>query len=206
MTGNITIIDYGMGNLFSIKKVVERLGHVCDISKEPNKIRNASRIILPGVGHFGKAMTYLRQGGLVEPLHEAALIRKIPILGICLGMQLMTRKSDEGSETGLGWFDAEVLKFNVDNKKLYKVPHIGWTPISVDKESALMKGIADGAEFYFVHSFYCRCNDSNDILNRSDYSGWFTSAIERDNIFGVQYHPEKSHEDGEKLIQNFIRL
>jgi len=202
----VLLIDYGMGNLFSIKKVVERLGYVCLISKNPNSIRNARRIILPGVGHFGKAMTNLKEGGLVEPLQEAALIRGIPILGICLGMQLMTNNSEEGDARGLGWFNADVVRFNTQDKKIYKVPHIGWNSVSMNKPSLLMAGIEKDAEFYFVHSYYCRCKDENDILNTTDYESVFTSAIERQNIFGVQYHPEKSHGNGEKLIENFIKL
>lgn len=194
-----------MGNLHSIKRKIERLGIVPNISSEEDAIRKADKIILPGIGHFSEAMNNLAQLNLIDALHEAALIKKKPVLGICLGMQLMAKSSEEGFVQGLGWFDAEILKFDIQDKFKYKVPHVGWNQIQIKKDSDLMIGIPDLSEFYFVHSYYCKCNNEKDILNSTGYEINFTSAIEKDNIFGVQYHPEKSHTVGESLIKNFIK-
>lgn len=203
---NVLIVDYDMGNIHSVVKKLQRLGIDPVVSSLAADIIKSDKLILPGVGHFEKAARQLLKLGLVEPLNEAVLGQRKPILGICLGMQLMTNRSDEGGGPGLGWIDAEVKKMEVRNTNRYKVPHIGWTSVNIKKESKLMRGINDGDEFYFVHSYYCQCRSSKDVLTSSEYDGWFTSAIEKDNIFGVQYHPEKSHEVGIQLIRNFISL
>ena len=203
----IVIVDYGMGNLNSIAKKVSSLGADAIISSKPKEILNAQKIILPGVGHFGKAMENIKSLNIFEALNKAILENKTPILGICLGMQLMCKKSEEGNVDGFGWIDAEVLRFNIKDKLKHKVPHTGWNQISINKtDSLLMKDISNLSEFYFVHSYYVKAIDESVILNQTEYELEFTSAIEKGNVFGTQYHPEKSHDVGAQLFKNFINL
>lgn len=202
----LAIVDYGMGNLNSVKKKIDRLKVTSKITSNPNEIINAEKIILVGVGHFAKAMKNIRELDLLEALNEVAIIQKKPVLGICLGMQLMANDSEEGDVEGLGWMNAKVKKMKVNDTLKYKIPHMGWNKIIKSKESSLMKGIPEFTEFYFVHSYYFHSNETSDVLNETEYSFKFTSAIEKDNIFGVQYHPEKSHDAGEVLLNNFISL
>ncbi len=205
MSEQILIVDYGMGNIFSIGKVLERLGFAYQISHSPEEIVAATRIILPGVGHFGKAMEHLQHAQLVDALNEAALIKKIPTLGICLGMQLMAGFSEEGNVNGLGWFDARVRHFQIQNRALYKVPHMGWnTTLACKPESSILRGLKPDAEFYFVHSYHIELADKSDALTTTPYEYPFVSAIQKENITGVQFHPEKSHEAGYQLIKNFL--
>jgi len=152
MSQQIVIIDYGMGNIHSVKKKLLRLKADVIVSSNTNDILNATKIILPGVGHFGKAMSRLRELNLIDCLNEEVLINKKPILGICLGMQLMAKYSEEGNTAGLGWFDAEVIRFNINDTLKHKVPHIGWNQIKQKKESILMRNIPDESEFYFLFS------------------------------------------------------
>ena len=176
------------------------------MSADSKDIEAADKLILPGVGHFSNAMDNLKELGLIEILNKKVLEDRVPILGICLGMQLMATKSEEGNYEGLGWFDAEVVKFSVKDKLKYKIPQVGWNQIAIKKESKLMKSIPNLSEFYFVHSYHVKCNDKSDIVNTTDYEYRFTSAIEKSNIYGVQYHPEKSHDVGIQMITNFIEL
>jgi glutamine amidotransferase len=203
---NLIIIDYGMGNLNSVKRKLKRLGLEAPISSDPKLIAAAEKLVLPGVGHFQQAVENIKQLGLWDVLNESVLIKKKPILGICLGMQLMASRSEEGNASGLGWFDADVVKFDVNDNLKYKVPHTGWNQIIKAKESRLMQDVPDLSEFYFVHAYHFRCNSNSDILNVTEYEYRFTSAVEKENIFGVQYHPEKSHDIGEQLLKNFINL
>lgn len=202
----IAIIDYGMGNLYSVKKVLERLKVNVILTSNPEMILAADKLILPGVGHFGKAMENLKELGLIDTLNKVVLENKTPILGICLGMQLMAQRSEEGNTEGLGWFDAEVVKYKVNDQLRFKVPHVGWNRVQVNMLSKLMANIEDNAEFYFVHSYYIKMKNPSEALNTSIYEDPFTSAIEKGNIFGVQYHPEKSHDVGEVLLANFVHL
>lgn len=206
MSSKIVIVDYGMGNLNSVKRKLDRLSMNSIISSKATDLLEADKIILPGVGHFSTAMENLKQLNLIEPLQEIALNLKKPILGICLGMQLMAKFSQEGNVAGLGWFDAEVVRFKIADTLKYKIPHIGWNQISILKDSALMEGITELSEFYFVHAYHFRNNCREDVLNTTEYEYDFTSAIEKNNLFGVQYHPEKSHEVGEQLLLNFCNL
>ena len=206
MGGRLVIIDLGIGNLNSVKKVMMRINQEVLITSWPEDIKKADKIILPGVGHFKNAMETLEQHQLVEPLNEAVLIKKKPILGICLGMQLMAKTSSEGNTRGLGWMNGEVVKFNVSNSIRIKIPHMGWNQISQVRESLLMKNIPDLSEFYFAHSYHWKTDHLQDIINETDYGYLFPSAIEKENIFGVQYHPEKSHDSGEQLLKNFATL
>jgi len=203
---NIVIIDYQMGNLNSVKRKLSRLGNNAILTSSTSDIANADKIILPGVGHFQKAMQNLRSLGLLEALNEAVLVNQKPILGICLGMQLMAKHSEEGGVDGFGWFDANAVRFKVNDTLKFKVPHTGWNQITKSKESLLINGIPEWSEFYFVHSYHLQMNEPTDILNMTNYEYPFCSAIEKNNIFGVQYHPEKSHDVGEKLLKNFIQL
>lgn len=202
----IIIIDYGMGNLNSVKRKLNRIGVDASITSDANQVLKASKIILPGVGHFQKAMSNLKSSRLYEVLNEAALEKKIPILGICLGMQLMAKHSEEGNAVGFGWFEANVVRFRVSDTLRYKVPHIGWNSIQTTKSSALLKDIPENSEFYFVHSYHIVTEHENEILSLTEYDYSFVSALEKDNIFGVQFHPEKSHDVGELLLKNFISL
>lgn len=176
------------------------------ISSNPAQVADAAKILLPGVGHFGKAMENLARSGLADALNEAVLVKRVPILGICLGMQLMAASSSESDSAGLGWFGGSVLRFDIADKLHFKVPHIGWNQVRQRKNSRLLKGITDDAEFYFVHSYYYAPVDEEEVLLTSEYSCNFTCGIERDNIFGVQFHPEKSHEAGMKMLRNFVEI
>lgn len=195
-----------MGNLNSVKKMLDRLRVNAIISANPEDIINAWKIILPGVGHFDQAMSNLKKLNLPDALHEAVLVREKPILGICLGMELMAKSSEEGNAEGLGWLDAEIIRFNVSDKIKYKIPHMGWNQIKIEKSSPLMSGIPELSEFYFAHSYHLKICDRSAILNETEYDHTFVSAIAKDNIFGVQYHPEKSHDAGARLLKNFIEL
>jgi|TARA_Y100000031_G_scaffold112878_1_gene124651 glutamine amidotransferase len=206
MKKTLAIVDYGMGNLNSVKKKLDRLKTTASITSNPKDIIKADKIILVGVGHFAKAMKNIKELNLLDTLNEVAIIKKKPVLGICLGMQLMANDSEEGNSEGLGWLDANVRKMQVDDTLRFKIPHTGWNKITQSKKSHLMKGIPESSEFYFVHSYHLMSNETSNILNETEYCFKFTSAIEKNNIFGVQYHPEKSHDIGEVLLKNFISL
>ncbi len=207
----VVIVDYGMGNLQSILTKVERLKHSALVSSNPQDIMAASKIILPGVGNFAAGMANIQQRNLQEVLNKKVLEDKAPVLGICLGMQLLTCFSEEGHVDGLKWIDARTEKFNFPGtasgstaKLTFRIPHVGWNKVFQKKASVLFKGIADGQRFYFTHSYKACCKDAGDIAAATDYGGEFTSVIERGNIFGVQFHPEKSHDHGLALIDNFL--
>ena len=202
----IHIVDYGMGNIFSVQKKLLQENDKVSISSNYQDIEKADKIILLGVGHFKKAMDNLEELNLIEPLNHFALIQKKPILGICLGMQLMSKFSEEGNSEGLGWIDASVKKFKTSNSTKFKIPHMVWNTIHLSKESSLMQGIDEDEEFYFVHSFFIKPINHKVVLNDTTYIDTFCSGIEQENIFGVQYHPEKSHDAGRTLLRNFIAL
>jgi len=200
----IVIVDYGMGNLNSVLKAFKRINVEAIVSSNINEIEKADKLILPGVGHFKKAMENLDEMDLIKVLNKKVLEEKTPILGICLGIQLFTKSSEEGDSKGLGWIDAETIRLN--EKDGFKLPHIGWGGINLKKQNKLFFGINLDALFYFVHSFHVKCNKDEDILAETDYSQKFTSSIQKENIFGVQFHPEKSHKEGLKLLKNFAEL
>jgi len=202
----VVIVDYGMGNLNSVAKKIRKLEGNAIISSDPKEILQAIKIILPGVGHFAKAVFNLKSHSLWDALNEAVLEKQIPILGICLGMQLMTKYSEEGGVEGLGWFDAEVIKFHLKNNLRYKVPHMGWNSIHPQKNSVLFEDLPEMPEFYFVHAYHVKSDNQDQVLAYTNYEYDFVSALEKDTIFGLQFHPEKSHEVGERLIANFLKL
>lgn len=206
MPPSIAIINYGMGNLHSVYKKLSRLNAQAIIATTGEEILKADKIILPGVGHFGKTIENLKQSGIYDALNEAVLIKRIPILGICLGMQLMAKESEEGNAAGFGWLDARVVKFKIQNKIKYKVPQTGWNTINICKESSLLKNIDDHSEFYFLHSYHYVASNQKDVLTKTGYEYEFVSAVEKENIFGTQFHPEKSHSSGDRLFKNFIQL
>lgn len=204
MPGKTVIINCGEGNVNSVQKMMARINNDTSVTSSPAEIEKADRIILPGIGHFQKAMEALNRLGLLEPLNEAVLNRKTPILGICLGMQLMSQSSEEGNTKGLGWIQGEVVRFREDVK--IKVPHMGWNTIRIKKQSRLMYDVDEGTAFYFAHAYHWRSQDPATILCETDYGVSFPSAIEKENIFGVQFHPEKSHDDGLQLLRNFAAI
>lgn len=195
-----------MGNLGSVKRKLDRINAEAIITSNADEIISCEKFILPGVGHFGTAVAEIRSRGLWELLNEQVIIEKKPILGICLGMQLMAKHSEEGNIEGFGWFDAEVVHFSVKDKLKHKVPHMGWNRVTVEKESSLFDNVDLETGFYFVHSYHLKCNDRKDVLNITEYDYSFVSAVQKDNIYGVQYHPEKSHDAGEQLLRNFVKL
>ncbi|MEM4260507.1 MAG: imidazole glycerol phosphate synthase subunit HisH [Candidatus Woesearchaeota archaeon] len=201
---NICIIDYNVGNIGSIVNMLKRIGYLAEVTNDVNKIRDAQKIILPGVGAFDIGIKKLREFNLVDDIIECVLVKKIPILGICLGMQLMANRSEEGIEKGLSLIDAEVKKFNFNDNLALKIPHMGWNSVEVRKSHPLIKDMKQEIRFYFVHSYYVKCNREEDILTTTKYGISFVSAFAKGNIMGVQFHPEKSHKFGMHLLKNFI--
>lgn len=202
----IVLVDYKMGNYHSVTRSLHRIGVESKISSDPKVILSADKIILVGVGHFKKAMENLQSLHLIECLDEFALTHKKPVLGICLGMQLMAQYGEEGECNGLGWLDGQIKKFKVADNLNFKIPHTGWNQIKHEKESVIMNKIPNSTEFYFVHSYFYQTDNQDIILNTTNYSRSFISAVQSENIFGVQYHPEKSHDQGLQLLLNFISL
>jgi glutamine amidotransferase len=200
----ITIIDYKTGNLGSIQNILKRIGEDSVITSDKDIIGKATKIILPGVGAFDTGMRNLLELDLVDILNKKVIAEKIPVLGICLGMQLLSNGSEEGSLAGLGWIDAETLRFRFRDTVEYKIPHMGWNFIRQHKDSKLFADMYSDARFYFVHSYFFRANIEKDVLLSTTYEIEFTSAVEKGNILGVQFHPEKSHKFGMKLLKNFV--
>lgn len=200
----LTIVDYGLGNLGSIKNMLKKIGVESEITSDSEKIRSASKLILPGVGAFDNGMTNLKEAGLIDVLNKKVHDEKTPILGICLGMQLMTNSSEEGSEKGLGWINAETKKFDFSGtEKKYPVPHMGWEYVKAKKASRLLENMYDEPRFYFVHSYFVSVNNPVDALLETNYGFDYVSGFEKGNIVGVQFHPEKSHKFGMVLLKNF---
>jgi glutamine amidotransferase len=200
-----TIINYNLGNPKSIKNMLAYLGIESRINADIADIASADRLILPGVGHFQHGMEQLEQLGLVEVLKKEVLENKKPILGICLGMQLLTKHSEEGILKGLGFIDAQTRKFHMQDAAL-KVPHMGWNTVAFQKDSAMNSGISSHPRYYFVHSYYVECADHKDILCTTQYCHEFVSGFQHQNIFGLQFHPEKSHKFGMELLSNFCKI
>jgi glutamine amidotransferase len=217
MTGTISVIDYGAGNIGSIVNMIRKLGGDAALVSTPERILSAEKLILPGVGHFDFGMRTLNESGMVGAMHEAVEQKGTPILGICLGAQLMTRSSQEGSLPGLGWFDANVLSFRNEWHRLglegrsttgtrLRTPHMGWNYVQVVKNGVLTNELPADPRFYFVHSYYIHSNLREDVMLETTYGVPFVAALQHQNKYAVQFHPEKSHKFGLKLFDNFLKL
>lgn len=203
----ITIVDYGMGNIGSLENMIKKTGGTTRIAKSCEELTSAQKIILPGVGHFDNAMKLLNANGFTDKLNTLVLDNKVPILCICLGAQIAMEESEEGVESGLGWIKGSVRKFNFDTQiEKFRVPHMGWNDIHFTKSSKLLTGLESNVPFYFVHSYYMSPRFICDELSSTTYGIEFSSALERDNVYALQFHPEKSHKFGQKIIANFLEL
>ena len=198
----ITIVNYDMGNLGSIQNMLRKIGIKSVVTSSPEVILNSEKLLLPGVGHFKKAMDKLKEYGLIDVLNQKVLTEKTPILGICLGMQLMTTYSEEGECGGLGWIKAKTEKFPSYEQTRLKVPHMGWNEVTFNGNHFLASSLVE-PRFYFVHSYRVRCESKDNVLCTTTYGEDFHSGIQNGNILGVQFHPEKSHAFGMQLLNNF---
>ena len=203
----IGIVDYGVGNVQALANIYKRLEIPCVLARRAEELFGASHIILPGVGAFDWAMTRLQASGMREALDDLVQMQGKPVLGICVGMQMMAKSSDEGQLPGLGWFDARVLKFD-ESKFLSRthLPHMGWNDVEPVCTEGLMHELGTEARFYFLHSYYFAPNDAADLLATTVYGKRFASAVKRGNVYGAQFHPEKSHSWGIQLLKNFAGL
>jgi imidazole glycerol-phosphate synthase subunit HisH len=200
----IVIVDYGVGNLASIVNMLKKVGVKATASSDPEVIGQAEKLILPGIGAFDAGMEKLNERGLVPLLGQLVLEKKVPVLGLCLGLQLMTKGSEEGKLAGLGWFDAETVRYKFGPEQAdLKVPHMGWNTIEIRRPHPLLTELEPDSRFYFVHSFYVRCYNAEAVLAETDYGGYFHSVVGEGNIMGAQFHPEKSHKYGMRLLKNY---
>ncbi len=211
----VTIIDYGAGNIKSIRNMLKRIGVPSTITSEKQAVQDAEKIILPGVGHFDYGMRQLKQSGLIEVLNQKVLEEKTPLLGICLGAQMLGNKSEEGSENGLGWINMDIIKFKIEQMPpTCKIPNMGWNKISKSKTALqnknkgvdLFQHLEEDARFYFVHSYHMLPLDTEVTLATANYGYEYAAAVQQGNIYGVQFHPEKSHFFGMRLLENFAGL
>ena len=202
----ISIIDYGLGNINAIYTVYKNLNIPVKIASNPSDLKNSEKLILPGVGAFDYAMEKLDKSGMRDTLNDLILNGGKNILGICVGMQMLTKSSEEGVLPGLGWLDAEVKKFNQNIDYKLSIPHMGWNNITPKKENPLLAGFSNSSYFYFLHSYYFEAYDDTNIVSTTKYGNDFVSTINNKNIYGVQFHPEKSHQSGIQLLKNFFEL
>jgi glutamine amidotransferase len=201
----IGIIDYGMGNILSVKNALEMIGAEVKICHNPQDVTDVKKLVLPGVGAFRDCIDNLRRKKFVEVLEDQVIKKGKPILGICLGMQVMAKKSYEGGEyNGLGWFDAEVVRLKPNDSSL-RIPHVGWNNIEFKKNNYLFRNIPESPDFYFVHSYFMECKVPDDVIATCDYGGIFTASIQKSNIVATQFHPEKSQDFGLTVLQNFLK-
>ena len=202
----ISIINYGVGNLASIKNMLKKAGFESELATETGAIEKSSKIILPGIGAFDHCMSEFNKSGLRETITKKVLEDKTPLLGICVGLQMLMENSEEGVEPGLGWIAGKTIKFKKDKLGDLKIPHMGWTNVHIAKDTGLTRNLGEQPRFYFVHSYYVQPDDPSDQMLTAHYGYEFTAAVNRENIFGAQFHPEKSHKYGMKILENFGRL
>jgi glutamine amidotransferase len=200
----ISIINYGLGNVLAFYNIYKKLNIESQVVSNLSELESATKIILPGVGSFDWAMDKLNKSGMRETLDHLVLEKNIPVMGICVGMQMMANSSEEGQKEGLGWFNAKVKKIKSDKK--IDLPHMGWNEINIKNDNTLFQGLQNNARFYFLHSYYFETNEDECILCETNYGGLFTSAAKKNNIFAIQFHPEKSHQWGECILKNFSKL
>lgn len=202
----VVVIDYGMGNTDSVLRALEECGSKPILSNLESDFETASHLILPGVGSFQIGMNNIKKLGIIPILEEQVFKQQIPFLGICLGMQLLANKGFENGEyNGLGWIEGTVEKFKKKNNG-QRIPHIGWNEVNFEDEASIFKGIETAKDFYFVHSYHLVCKNSTHIISTTPYYGEFVSAVKKNNIFGVQFHPEKSQKPGFSLLKNFLSI
>lgn len=202
----IKIIDYGLGNILAFQNVYKRLNVDVAVARNAGDLHGAAKLILPGVGAFDHAMELLEQSGMRQPLDDLVLDKRVPVLGICVGMQVLARSSDEGQAPGLGWIDGHVKDFRSLRQKDLLIPHMGWNDVTPVSDTKLFDRLETGARFYFLHSYYFYCERRGDVAAVSTYGADFSSAVHCGNIYGVQFHPEKSHYFGTQLLRNFAEL
>ncbi len=200
----VGIIDYGLGNLGSIQNMIKAIGEKSVISSKPEELDKCDRYILPGVGAFDAGMSKLNESGLVDYIKSKATNEKRPILGICLGMQLLGRRSEEGNLPGLGLIPFDNIRFRLDDTDL-KIPHMGWDIVDIKQDNPLITGLTGTQRYYFVHSYHAKCDSEENVLMTCDYGYEFAASVVKGNIMGVQFHPEKSHDFGMALLRNFIK-
>ena len=202
----VSVLDYGYGNVGSVIRMIKHVGGDAKCITTPDEILSAKKLVIPGVGAFDHAMDEIVNRKLQDALNTVALKTRIPVLGICLGMQLMCLMSEEGKCKGLAWIDAQVRKFVMSEKYSLRVPHMGWNTLKIVRENPLISADAKEQRFYFVHSYFVCCNDPNDPIALASYGVDFVAAFQRENLFGVQFHPEKSHRFGVELMRTFVGL
>lgn len=201
----LVIVDYGMGNLRSIQHKLGQIGIDATISNDLTVVDQASMLLLPGVGHFAHAMYNLKKLQLISVLNRKVLEERTPVMGICLGMQLLTSYSEEGDVAGLGWIEGGAYRFQFhDHCSSLRIPHVGWNTLYVKIKSSLLKGVLPDQRFYFTHSYAVQCRSEEDVLTTTEYGYEFVSSMQRKHIFGTQFHPEKSHRRGIEVIRNFV--
>lgn len=202
---SVVVVNAGIGNLGAIPNMLKRLGVAAQITADPREIEAASQIILPGVGAFDAAMKSLGELGLVEVLNRKALVERVPVLGVCLGMELLGRGSEEGGLSGLGWIAGRAVRFHFDGMEAApRVPHMGWNYVRPTAVGSLFRDLGEMPRFYFAHSFHLVCDDPADVAGLTKYGYPFASAVQHENIAGIQFHPEKSHRFGLKVFENFL--
>ncbi len=203
----IPIVDYGSGSINALKNIYDRLNISIEFAKTKEQILSADHIILPGVGAFDETVSTLHENGFIDVLNKKVLDEKVPILGICVGMQMLAHSSEEGILKGLSWIPGKVRKFDINMiPDKPKIPHLGWNSIVTMRDCVLFKDIDPETGFYFMHSYYFECADENNVIAKTEYGTTFHSAVNYENIYGVQFHPEKSHDNGIQLLRNFANL
>ena len=203
----IVIVDYKTGNIGSLLNMLKKVGVETLVSSNAFDVERAKKLILPGVGAFDGGMENLRRSNLLAVITKKVIEEKTPILGVCLGMQLFSKRSEEGRMDGLGWVEAETIKFKFDDfQSNFKIPHMGWNLVKLKKQVPLFKEMEAEARFYFANSYHLVCDNKDNILATTNYGYDFASIIRKDNIYGVQFHPEKSHKFGMRLLKNFVEL